>query len=189
MRFFENENTTGLVPGSLLLADPAMRDPNFRRSVILLCAHAEEAGALGVILNRPTGKTLGELYQPFEKNPLAKVPVYDGGPVDPNQLLLAAWRWDESAGTVFKLHFGITAGKMLGLMEGSEPYVCRGFLGYAGWEGGQVEGEMEEGAWLKAAISRAIEAEDGSQLWRSLVGSFGVKYRLLSNEPDNPSLN
>ena len=66
--------------GSLLLAHPAMRDPNFRRSVVLLSAHGDD-GAMGVVLNRPLGKQLGDLNAQFAASAIAGVPVYKGGPV------------------------------------------------------------------------------------------------------------
>ena len=74
--------------GSLLLAHPALRDPNFRRSVILMSTHSAD-GAMGVVLNRPLGKRLGELNGEFALSPLAGVPLFGGGPVEPGQLLLA----------------------------------------------------------------------------------------------------
>ena len=80
--------------GSLLLAHPALRDLNFRRSVILMSTHSAD-GAMGVVLNRPLGKRLGELNGEFALSPLAGVPLFGGGPVEPGQLLLAgdATRW------------------------------------------------------------------------------------------------
>jgi len=75
--------------GQLLLAHPALRDPNFRRTVILLSAHGDE-GAMGVVLNRRLDKQLGELNSEFALGPLAGVPVYAGGPVDPQQLIIVS---------------------------------------------------------------------------------------------------
>ena len=89
--------------GSLLLAHPSLRDPNFRRSVVLMSLHNAE-GAMGVVLNRPAGKALAELSGEFALTPLAKVPVFLGGPVQPAQLVLAAW---QSRPEGFRLHFGV----------------------------------------------------------------------------------
>src|ERR1043165_4098102 len=77
--------------GSLLLAHPAMRDPNFRHSVVLMSAHSSE-GAMGVVLNRPLGKRLGQLSGDFALGALASVPLFTGGPVNNEQLVLAAWQ-------------------------------------------------------------------------------------------------
>src|SRR3954471_23028634 len=95
--------------GSLLLAHPAMRDPNFRRSVVLMSVHNAE-GAMGVVLNRPMGKRLGGFSGDFARGPLAKVPIFKGGPVQTEQLVLAAW---ESRPDGFRLHFGVEPDKAI----------------------------------------------------------------------------
>src|ERR1043165_3338167 len=89
--------------GSLLLAHPSLRDPNFRRCVVLMSAHNAE-GAMGVVLNRPLGKRLGEVSGDFALGPLASVPLFTGGPVQTEQLVLAAWQIRDDG---FRLHFGI----------------------------------------------------------------------------------
>ena len=116
--------------GQLLLAHPALRDPNFRRSVILLSAHSAE-GAMGVVLNRPLDKQLGELNSEFAFGPLAGVPVYAGGPVEPEQLIIVSWQWlkEESA---FQLHFGIEPEQAAALV-GTPGVTLRAFVGYSGW--------------------------------------------------------
>jgi len=114
--------------GSLLLAHPALRDANFRHTVILMSAHGSE-GAMGVVLNRPVGRRLGELNGDFSLGPLASVPVYHGGPVQTEQLILAAWQAHADG---FKLYFGIEPEKaeQLASEEGTH---LRAFLGYSGW--------------------------------------------------------
>ena len=96
--------------GSLLIAHPKLQDPNFCKSVILLSVHSKDDGALGVVLNQPTGKTLGELDVKFQLGSLANVPVYKGGPVSPEQMILSAWKCQPESG-LFKLYFGITEEK------------------------------------------------------------------------------
>src|SRR5258708_38925286 len=76
--------------GQLLLAHPGLRDSNFKRTVILLSTHSAE-GAMGVVLNRPLDKQLGELNAEFALGPLAGVPLYYGGPVEPGQLIIVTW--------------------------------------------------------------------------------------------------
>ena len=106
------KTTKQSIAGSLLLAHPAMKDPNFRRSVVLMSAHNAE-GAMGVVMNRPLGKRLGELNGEFALGALAGVPVFTGGPVQPKQLLLVAWQ-DRADG--FQLHFGIEPDKAAQLL-------------------------------------------------------------------------
>ena len=76
------ESIKETVAGSLLLAHPSLRDPNFRRSVVLMSLHNAE-GAMGVVLNRPAGKRLAEVTGEFALTALARVPVFHGGPVQP----------------------------------------------------------------------------------------------------------
>jgi len=171
--------------GSLLLAHPAMKDPNFRRSVVLMSAHNAE-GAMGVVLNRPLGKKLGELSGDFALGPLAGVPLFTGGPVQTEQLVLAAWQTRSDG---FRLHFGIEPDKALQLLEEDGTHV-RGFLGYSGWSAGQLENEMRLRTWVVADVPEDLltHAQDET-LWREVLGREGAEWRLLAGEPDDPELN
>src|SRR3954453_1821432 len=82
-----------MLAGSLLVAHPNMLDPNFRRTVLFISAHDPEDGALGVILNRPLDKHVSDLVNDETPEALAEVPVYLGGPVGRNQLMFAAFEW------------------------------------------------------------------------------------------------
>ena len=86
--------------GSLLVAHPSLRDPNFRRTVILMTTHGED-GAMGVVLNRPLLKRLGQLGGDFALGELSDVPIFSGGPVQTEQLIIAAWKAHASG---FQLH-------------------------------------------------------------------------------------
>lgn len=171
--------------GSLLLAHPAMKDPNFRRSVVLMSAHNAE-GAMGVVLNRPLGRKLGELSGDFALGPLAGVPLFSGGPVQTEQLVLAAWQTRSDG---FRLHFGIEPDKALQLLSEDGTHV-RGFLGYSGWSAGQLENEMRLRTWVVADVPEDLltHAQDES-LWREVLGREGAEWRLLAGEPDDPELN
>lgn len=171
--------------GSLLLAHPAMKDPNFRRSVVLMSAHNAE-GAMGVVLNRPLGRKLGEVSGEFALGPLASVPLFSGGPVQTEQLVLAAWQTRSDG---FRLHFGIEPDKALQLIAEDDTHV-RGFLGYSGWSAGQLENEMRLRTWVVADVPEDLltHAQDES-LWREVLGREGAEWRLLAGEPDDPELN
>lgn len=174
--------------GTLLISHPRMLDPNFRRTVVLLSAHSREEGALGVILNRPTQKCLGEIEDKFTFGPLAQVPIYEGGPVARDQILLVAWTWSETD-SVFKLFFGIDPDRASELMEYSDATV-RAFQGYSGWSGGQLEGEMLEDAWLWSPVKSRFEGElDGDRLWKKFLLEQGSQFRLDAQAPEDPSLN
>lgn len=171
--------------GSLLLAHPAMRDPNFRRSVILMSVHNAE-GAMGVVLNRPMGKRLGELNGEFALGPLAGVELYRGGPVQTEQLLLAAW---ETRPDGFRMHFGIEPDKAIQLC-GEGAAQVRAFLGYSGWSGGQLENEMKHHTWIVADVPEDLLAQPATDgLWRTVLGRAGLEWRLLADEPEHPEAN
>ncbi|MCB1123326.1 MAG: YqgE/AlgH family protein, partial [Verrucomicrobiae bacterium] len=170
--------------GTLLISHPRMLDPNFKRTVVLLSAHSKEDGALGVILNRPMQKCLGEIEDKFTFGPLAQVPIYQGGPVAQDQILLVAWTWSETD-SVFKLFFGIDPERASELIEFSGATV-RAFQGYSGWSGGQLEGEMLEDAWLLSPVrSKFEQGLDGDSLWKKFLLEQGPKYRLDAQAPED----
>jgi putative transcriptional regulator len=173
--------------GQLLLAHPVLREPSFRRTVILLSAHGDE-GAMGVVLNRPLDKQLAELNTEFALGPLAAVPLYSGGPVEPEQLIIVSWQWLKEEGA-FQLHFGLEPEKAAELI-GMPGVVIRAFLGYAGWSKGQLENEMKHDTWFVTTVDGGqLEEADGVPLWRNLLGELGLELRLLANEPDDPTVN
>ncbi len=179
--------------GSLLLAHPVLRDATFRRTAILMSAH-DEQGAMGVVLNRPLNKRLGELGGDFALGPLADVPVFDGGPVEKRQLILCAWRPQpdeagEEDGESLQLLFGLDPERAAEL-AGQEGVQLRAFLGYAGWTGGQLEGELERDTWVVADLEPGIvKQRPDESLWRSVLSGLDPRWRLWAGEPDDPGLN
>jgi len=183
----ERGEATLSMAGSLLLAHPGMRDPNFRRTVVLLSAHGED-GALGLVLNRPTGKRLGELNAEFAASQLAVVPVYQGGPVQTEQLILAAWQADP-LGEGFKLHFGIDVHKAEALLNEAGVRL-RAFLGYSGWMKGQLENELRQNTWVVTPVNTGlVERQEGPELWRTILGGLSPEWKLMAGEPDDPGMN
>lgn len=175
--------------GTLLLAHPALKDPNFRRTVVLLSGHDDE-GAMGVVLNRPLGQTLGELDDLFADGPLARVPVFSGGPVQPERLLICALGFrDDAEG--FRLHFGLEPEAAAALAEAQgESIRLRAFAGYAGWGSGQLENELEHDTWAVSPIpSDLLVFAQDETLWRGVLSRVGPEWRLLAAEPDEPELN
>lgn len=150
-----------------------------------MSAHNAE-GAMGVVLNRPLGKRLGEMSGDFALGPLGKVPLFNGGPVQAEQLVLAAW---QSRDDGFRLHFGIEPDKALQLLEDDGTHV-RGFLGYSGWSAGQLENEMKMRTWIVADVPEDLltHTQDDS-LWRTVLGREGAEWRLLADEPEHPEQN
>ena len=173
--------------GQLLLAHPALREPTFKRTVILLSSHDAE-GAMGVVLNRPMNRQLGELNVDFAVGPLAGVPVYNGGPVSTDQLLLVSWQWLKTEGA-FQLHFGLDPEKAMEEI-GNPHLTVRAFFGYAGWGKGQLDNEMRRDTWIAAPLDgELLDQANGVELWRSLIGSVDPDLKFLAGEPDDPSVN
>jgi putative transcriptional regulator len=173
--------------GQLLLANPNLRDPNFRRTVILMSSHDTD-GALGAVLNRPLGKALREVNADFALTPLADVPLYLGGPVESDKLILAAWQCREEAGEL-QINFGLEPDRAAGLV-GTPGVTLRAFLGYAGWGKGQLENEMRLQTWYTAPLEDYnLGTTEGTGLWRMILGSLGPDLKLQADEPEDPAVN
>ncbi|PAW74103.1 MAG: hypothetical protein B9S26_02680 [Opitutia bacterium Tous-C4FEB] len=177
-----NEET---LAGALLLAHPTLKEANFNRTVILMSAHSAE-GAMGVVLNRPMGKRLGELQGDFALGPLAGVPLCNGGPVEQKQLVLVAWERQDNG---FRLHFGIEPDHAKQLRD-TEDADLRAFVGYAGWTGGQIEQELERNTWVVVTAPRDLfSLPMDASLWRTLLAREGAEWRLLADEPEETGQN
>jgi putative transcriptional regulator len=173
--------------GQLLLAHPVMRDPNFRRTVVLLSAHNDE-GAMGVVLNRPLHRQLGEVNSEFALSPLAGIPLYFGGPVEPEQLIIVTWQWI-AAEQAFQLQFGVEVEKATEMI-GTPGVTMRAFLGYSGWSKGQLENEMKHDTWLPSPVEGDwLIKHDGVPLWRALISHLNPELKVLADAPEDPTLN
>lgn len=169
--------------GSLLIAHPSMLDPNFRRAVLFVSAHDPNDGAMGVILNRPLDKQVSDLVSDTPPDGLADVPVFLGGPVGKNQLMFAAFEWEDANG--LKLNHNVN-----GFGADDDPASIRAFVGYAGWSAGQLEAEMKQKAWILQKPSRAALTPDRlPKLWFEIMRGLGPWYKMLAAAPDDPSLN
>lgn len=180
-----------LSPGVLLVAEPALLDPNFRRAVVLLCDHNAE-GSFGLILNHPTDLRLPEvLSEPVGMEHR----LYFGGPVQTDTLHYLhpyADAVDEAIPVLDGVGWGgpfeeLVERVRLGELDGD---AVRFFVGYAGWGEAQLQEEVDEGGWIVLPGSAALVFEDDpAVLWRDLLRSLGGEYALLSNFPDDPQMN
>jgi putative transcriptional regulator len=177
---------TESLAGSLLLAHPSLRDPNFRGTVVFLSMHDSENGAFGVVLNRPSGRRLNELMPDQDLGLLSMVPVYLGGPVAPDQLLLAAFRWDETPeGGSWSWRHDLTFESASELVQ-EEGTILRVFAGYSGWSKGQLEREMQHKTWVSHEPGAEIlEPELLDVLWKGLLSTHGPVFEFLVHTPEN----
>jgi putative transcriptional regulator len=178
--------------GSLILADPSLREPTFFQSVLLVTEHNSESGAFGYILNRPLDRRVGDLLSgnilpKDQREKLAGVPVFMGGPVSTEHLTFSALGWSEDDG---KLQYSTHLSAAEAVMYEMEGFQIRAFVGYSGWSGGQLEDELEQRAWITHQPEKSIiEVSNVSHLWKTLLRDLSPWHRLLADEPENPGLN
>ncbi len=173
-----DENLTG----SILVAHPSLRDPHFRRTVLFLSHHSSEEGATGLVLNRPLDQTLTQIPG------LPEVPVYYGGPVETENILLASLQWrDHPTVVAFRAFVGRVGEEAIG---GEWLTGLRAFAGYAGWSGGQLEKEIEDMAWIVVPPTRPIiEMQTPGEIWKDIMRRSGPMMHLLAEAPDHPERN
>lgn len=177
-------------PGILLIAPPLMDDPNFRRTVVLLCEHDED-GSFGLVLNRPLDLQLEELTDELGSH---QDLLGLGGPVQPNTLHYLHGRatLPEARHVADGVYWGgdFEAVKLLLQSETLTPAELRLFLGYAGWSPGQLADEIAAGGWLLApARQDFVLTADPAALWRTILRRMGGEYALLANFPEDPRMN
>lgn len=173
--------------GHLLLAAPTMRDPNFKRTVIFMAAHNSTDGAFGYILNRPLDQRVADLLPDQDLGALGEVPVFIGGPVATDKLAFASMHWNKKQGTLrCQTHLSVPDA----LHELSLGREVRGFVGYAGWSEGQLEGELKRRSWITTAARRAILGQkEPEAMWSSVLEEMGPLYALIARTPENIQLN
>ncbi len=164
---------TPLAP-SLLVASPALLDPNFLHTVVLVVDHDEE-GALGLILNRPLPLTLAQVSHEggMEFQGSEEATAWRGGPVDPQRgILLVQGGLPEEEDTVVDLTHFVSHRKDLLESLLTDPMArYRLFLGYAGWGPGQLDQELDHGAWIRLpVVSEWLLHPDPSGLWQVAHG-------------------
>ena len=171
---------TGSLAPTLLLAMPQMQDPNFARSVVLLCRH-EKDGAMGLVVNRKTEvrvSALAVLDPPLKRD--NGLEVWIGGPVEPQRgwLLLG---YDPAVPGTLDVGSGVYLCASTDVLrrvieaDASAESEHRFLLGYAGWGGGQLESELAASAWLTADVSKSlIFATPPEDLWETAIRSLGI---------------
>ena len=173
--------------GQLLLADPSLREGAFRRSVILLAEHDSNQGTFGLILNHPTGKTVGDFLQGEEFTPLRQLAVHQGGPVAPDQLTFSSFWWSPKKG----LRWAIRISAEDAVAHAHRPgRIVRAFIGHAGWSAGQLENELRRSSWITARPQPDLLGhEHDANLWSALLRRISPLHRILAEAPDDPMLN
>lgn len=174
--------------GQLLVSAPSLNDPNFRKTVVLV-AHHDEDGAMGLVLSRPADVTAAQALPALEALPGADERVYVGGPVQPEAFMVLA-EFDDigvAAAPIFD-----NVGFMPAQAEPGELPIRRFrlFAGYAGWGAGQLEAELEEPSWIVVpAVADDAFAADPDVLWRAVLQRKGGPFEIMVDMPFDPNLN
>ena len=182
-------------PGTLLISKPFLGDPNFERSVVLVCRDEAAHGTFGLVLNRLTNLTLGEVLDlPAPVPAIEGMPLYLGGPVEQNTLhylhrvaeLPGAHDLGQGvfwAGDFDRLLEMLSSGVVL-------PTDVRLFVGYSGWSQGQLEAEMKQQSWIRQPASAGkVFTLASDAFWRDILREKGGRFKVLANYPVDPSLN
>jgi putative transcriptional regulator len=184
--------------GRLLVATPVLGDPNFRRAVVLIVEHEVEEGTLGVVLNRPTKIPVGQVLEQWTELATDPSVLFRGGPVAQNSALALALVPGKEEPLGWRALDGAPALARLGLLDLDAPprllapaiTSLRVYAGYAGWSPGQLEGEIDEGAWfVLPAEPGDVFAAEPEQLWREVLRRQEGDVAFLATYPDDPGLN
>ncbi len=171
----------------LLIAMPAMGDPNFSQTVALICDHSSD-GAMALILNKPLQMRMAEIFEQLEieiaPGPLQQRQVLRGGPMQTDRGFVvhrAGGEWDSTIKVSQTLHVTTSRDILAAIARGEGPDDAVVALGYAGWEGGQLEDEIRANAWLSAPVDPALIFELPFQSrWEAAGRLLGVELTRIS---------
>jgi putative transcriptional regulator len=170
----------GTLAPSLLLSMPQLTDPNFNRTVVLLCTHSEDQGAFGLVLNRPlvtSGRVVVNLDPPVTTD--KDLEVWVGGPVELHRSWIlvegAAAEGDDDVPVAERLYLSTSPQLLRQMLEPDPPPRARLMVGYSGWGPGQLESELEASAWLVCEVDRdLIFNTPPDQMWEKAIRRLGA---------------
>jgi putative transcriptional regulator len=176
--------------GNLLIASPSLVDPNFARTVVLITEHNEE-GAMGIVLNRPSETSVGEVVPQLADVAGQGAPVYVGGPVQPTALVVLAEFTDlDAAAWIVTADVGFASAEVDVADLGSAVRRGRVYAGYSGWGAGQLEAELETDSWIvEPPMPAELFPDDPGTLWKDVLARKGGQYALIARMPEDPSVN
>ena len=184
---------TPYLTGHLLIAMPAMQDPNFTKTVTYICEHSEQ-GALGIVINRPLGMDLGAIFAQLSLDStdptLARQPVLLGGPVHQERGFVlhepaeaSEREFDATVAVTDAIRVTTSQDILAAMARGHGPRRVLVALGYAGWGAGQLESELVQNAWLSVpATPQIIFDTPFEQRWRESARLIGVDLSTLSHQ-------
>ncbi len=191
MDYFKFSNNLTPQKGSLLISEPFLPDPNFERTVVLICEHNEE-GSFGFVLNKKSTIGLQDIIEGvnnFEKE------VFIGGPVQQDTLHFIHRSPTLPGGVEIAegLYWGGDFEHLMTIIDTHEVNAedFKFFVGYSGWGAGQLGEELQANSWI---VTRTVQAdlifdEEESQLWKTVLKRLGGRFDVYSNYPIDPRLN
>lgn len=176
--------------GRILLAEPFMKDPYFKRSVVLLVEH-NSSGSIGFILNKPMKIKLNDALHDF---PEFNVPVYMGGPVDPDKLhfIHSIPDIEDSFQITKNLFWGGHFEQIKEMVSANKisEWQIKFFIGYSGWTEEQLQNEIKEDSWLITKVNNeAVFQTPTKNLWSQELAKMGKMQSIMANFPEDPVLN
>ncbi len=192
MEFFKYRNKIKPEKGRLLVSEPFLPDPNFERTVVLLCEHNEE-GSFGFVLNKPSILKVNEVMEDI--NVLVDNMVYIGGPVQQDTLHFIHRNaiLENAVEIVNQVYWGGAFENLVLLCETNQIAAkdIRFFLGYSGWGPGQLDSELEQDSWIVCDyVTDQLLFETGPEImWRKALENMGGRFSMYSNYPVDPRLN
>jgi putative transcriptional regulator len=191
MDFFKYRNKLTPEKGRLLISEPFLPDPNFERTIVLLCEHNEE-GSFGFVLNKPAIVKVSEVMDDLKN---FDHPIFIGGPVQQDTLHFIHRNTEIEGGAEVRsgIFWGGNFENVLFLSDSAqlEPNQIRFFLGYSGWSAGQLEEELEQNSWIVCDfVSEELMFEtEPASMWRKALGNMGGRFSVYANYPVDPNLN
>ena len=180
--------------GYFLIANPVLPDPNFSRTVILLCNHDDE-GSFGLVINRSAPINPKEVFAQIGMSEVPTGKIYVGGPVSTSQVFYLCYS-EEPLPELETICDGVYLGMSRELLDNLMPRLkdpeknIRFYLGYSGWGAGQLADEMTRLSWLTTeACGEFVFQENEDGVWANVVRSLGKDYVYLTQAPINPQWN
>jgi putative transcriptional regulator len=177
--------------GKILISEPFLNDPFFKRSVVFLTSH-DENGSLGFIINKPAPVNLNQVISSF---PVFNSTIHIGGPVMRNNLYFFHTLGDlieDSLEILDGLFWGGNYDTLKTLIKKGKvkEEEVRFFAGYAGWDPDQLDGELKEKSWIVTNGKKEYVMGKGTEkLWGNILREMGSEFAMLANFPEDPSLN
>lgn len=191
MDYFGYQENIKPAKGDLLISEPFLPDPNFERTVVLLCEHNEE-GSFGFILNKPSLLKYSDVMEDSSYDEI----LYVGGPVEQDTMHVLHAMGDLLEGSIQlgnDVYWGGNFEQLQIMINNNQidPAAFKFFLGYSGWSAGQLEMELQEKTWIICNQARKDQVfdTDSDKLWKNVLNEMGGKFKMISNYPIDPRLN